>query len=190
MYTHKLVPMLVLMGFALSPLVGQDHSNHRAMIYEVSRDDMLNTAFLLTNHEGAFVDQAILQDKYTLIGFGFTNCPDVCPLMVFNMSMALELMPENSQGIFISVDTERDTPSIVHKYASNFHSKMIGLSGSYDQVNNASKNFLVSYSVTKTTDAYTVQHTSNIYLLGEAGQVIDVFSFSDSPDIIANALHN
>jgi protein SCO1 len=187
---NKLIPLVVLIGFGLSPLVGQDHRNHQAMISGVSKDDVFNPAFLLTNHEGDFIDQLILQDKYTLIGFGFTNCPDVCPLMAFNMSMALELMPENSQGIFISVDTERDTPSIVHQYASNFHHKMIGLSGSYEQINNASKNFLVSYSVTKTVDAYTVQHTSNIYMLGETGQVLDVFSFSDSPDIIANALHN
>jgi protein SCO1/2 len=190
MYLCKLMPLMVLASFMFGPLVGQDHSNHQMMISEISNDEMITPAFLLTNHEGKLVDQTILQGKFSLMGFGFTNCPDVCPMMAYNMSMALELMPENSQGIFISVDTERDTPNVTHQYASNFHPRMMGLSGSYDQISDASTNFLVNYSVTKTVDAYTVQHTSNIYVLGETGQLIDVFSFSDTPDMIANSLHH
>jgi len=140
--------------------------------------------FQLTDYQGNSIDQSILDNNYTLVGFGFTNCPDVCPLMGFNIGMALQEMPANSQGIFISVDTERDTPQITHDYASAFHPRMLGLSGSINQINSASTNFKVSYTVTKTPSSYVVQHTSSIYLFGPNRELMNIFSFNDSAEVI------
>ena len=65
---------------------------------------------------------------------------------------------------------------------------MLGLSGSIEQINAATKNFKVSYAVTKTQDAYTVQHTANIFLIDPAGELVDVFNFSTSPESILEAV--
>jgi protein SCO1/2 len=91
-------------------------------------------------------------------------------------------------GIFVSVDTERDTAAINDDYARHFGDSMLGLSGNIDQINTAAKNFKVSYAVTKTQDAYTVQHTANIFLIGPNGQLADVFPFTATPGEIVEAL--
>ncbi len=98
--------------------------------------------------------------------------------------MALQEMPDNSQGVFISVDTERDSPQVTHNYASTFHPRMSGFSGSIDQINSASNNFKVSYTVTKTPSSYVVQHTSSIYLIGPNRELMNIFSFNDSAEVI------
>jgi protein SCO1/2 len=179
-YLGTIMMMIVL------PLYAQDEHVHSMAMQDVSVMEGFNIVpeFQLTDYLGNTIDQSILDNNYTLIGFGFTNCPDVCPLMAFNMGMALEQMPVNSQGVFISVDTERDSPQITHDYASSFHPRMSGLSGSIDQINSASNNFKVSYTVTKTPSSYVVQHTSSIYLFGPSRELMNIFSFNDSADVI------
>ena len=174
-----------MMMIALSSFAQEEHVHSMAM-QDVSVMEGFNIVpeFQLTDHLGNSIDQSILDNNYTLVGFGFTNCPDVCPLMAFNMGMALQEMPANSQGIFISVDTERDTPQITHDYASAFHPRMSGLSGSINQINSASNNFKVSYTVTKTPSSYVVQHTSSIYLFGPNRELMNIFSFNDSAEVI------
>ena len=175
----------IMIMIALSSFAQEEHVHLMAM-QDVSVINGFNIVpeFQLTDYLGNTIDQSILDNNYTLVGFGFTNCPDVCPLMAFNMGMALQEMPANSQGVFISVDTERDSPQITHNYASSFHPRMSGLSGSINQINSASTNFKVSYTVTKTPSSYVVQHTSSIYLFGPNRELMNIFSFNDSAEVI------
>jgi protein SCO1/2 len=145
--------------------------------------------FELTGASGEAFTQQNLHGKYTLLAFGFTNCQHICPMMVANMGLALKLAPENSLGVFISVDTERDTPEIAHEYASNFHSSLVGLSGTFEQVRTAANNFNVSFVVTKSQKAYTVEHTSDIILISPEGEVIDTFALNANPESIAAAMN-
>jgi protein SCO1/2 len=92
-------------------------------------------------------------------------------------------------GIFVSVDTERDTPRVTQDYASHFGEGMIGLGGNIEQINAAAKNFKVSYAVTKTQDNYTVQHTANVFLIDPDGALVDVFNFSTKPEVLLKAIH-
>jgi len=148
----------------------------------------ITAGFELTNAEGRPVTGQVLLGHYTLMAFGFTHCLHICPMMAANMAMALKISPPNAQGIFVSVDTERDTPAITQAYASSYSDSMIGLGGSYEQIRQAANNFNISYVVTKSQKAYTVEHTSDIFLIGPDGQVRKVFALNASPKAMAEAM--
>ncbi len=148
----------------------------------------INIEFELLDRSGEVVNEADLRGKYVLLAFGFTHCAHICPMMVANMALTLNVADKKAMGVFISVDTERDTPAIAHAYASGFHESMMGLSGSHQQVRSAANNFGISFVVTKSHKAYTVEHTSNIFLIGPDGKLIDVFALNAPPLEIAEAM--
>ena len=142
--------------------------------------------FELVGRDGGTVTAEDFRGRHVLLGFGFTHCPDVCPLMVLNMGKAVR--DTGAVGIFISVDTERDSPEITDQYASRFGERMIGLSGNISQINAAASNFKVSYVVTKTQNNYTVQHSANVFLIDPDGRLVDVFNFSTPGEELAAAM--
>ncbi|NNE57375.1 MAG: SCO family protein [Hellea sp.] len=149
--------------------------------------------FELVDHTGApFTDQDLL-GKPQLIYFGFAFCPDVCPLALQQMGMALsEIDPDGSyfRPVFISVDPERDTPESLSVYVTNngFPKGLIGLTGTPEQVSAAKAAYKI-YSQ-KVPDpqseaGYTVDHASLIYVMDKDGKFVDVFTHDTStPDII------
>ena len=108
--------------------------------------------------------------------------------MGLHMGQAVQAADVPVTGIFISVDTERDTAASNDDYAHHFGDSMLGLGGTIEQINAAAKNFKVSYAVTKTQDTYTVQHTANIFLIDPSGRLAKVFAFTATPDEIIDAL--
>lgn len=148
----------------------------------------ISASFELVNADGSLVTEQVLQGHYTLMAFGFTHCLHICPMMAANMAMALKISPLSARGIFISVDTERDTAAITQAYASSYSDSMTGLSGSYEQIHDAANNFNISYVVTKSQKAYTVEHTSDIFLIGPDGKVVEVFALNASPKAMAQAM--
>lgn len=148
----------------------------------------ISASFELVNADGRLVTEQILQGRYTLLAFGFTHCLHICPMMAANMAMALNISPLGTRGIFVSVDTERDTAAITQAYASSYSDSMTGLSGSYEQIRHAANNFNISYVVTKSQKAYTVEHTSDIFLIGPGGKVVEVFALNASPKAMAEAM--
>jgi len=148
----------------------------------------INVAFELQDRDGNLVTADDFRGRYVLLGFGFTNCAHICPMMVLNMGKALKMTDHDAAGIFISVDTERDTPVITDTYASNFGDTMTGLSGSYEQVSAAAENFKVSFAVTKTQANYTVQHTANVYVINPDGELLDVLTFATPAEDLLAAL--
>jgi protein SCO1/2 len=148
----------------------------------------INPRFELLDREGKLVSDEDFRGQYVLLAFGFTHCEHICPLMAFNMGNALRAAEHDAVGIFISVDTERDTPGVTDDYASSFGETMMGLGGSLEQINSAAKSFNVSYAVTKTQDYYTVQHTANIYLIDPEGELAEVFPLTASAAEILEAM--
>lgn len=148
----------------------------------------INVDFELLDRDGKLVRDEDFRGKYILLAFGFTHCADVCPMMAANIATALKLSSQDAVGIFISVDTERDTPEITDKYAGGFHLKMMGLGGTHEQVTTVANNFKASFAVTKTQKHYTVQHTSHIYLIGPRGDLLDIFALNTSPAKMAAAM--
>ena len=150
--------------------------------------DAIQVEFDLLNGDGEAVQYRDFAGKNVLLAFGFTHCLHICPLIAANMARTLNLAEKDATGIFISVDTERDSPAVTDDYAKGYSDRMIGLSGSYEQVSAAARNFKVTFVVTKSEDNYTVQHTPSIFLIGPDGKLIDVFALNASSADIANAM--
>ena len=168
---------------------GGGHAGHvmAAAATELDSHDIV-VDFELVDSAGRLVTDEDFRGQYVLLGFGFTHCTTVCPLMALNMGRVLESTNRAATGIFVSVDTERDTPAITQEYAGHFGDGMLGLGGSIEQVNEAAKNFKVSYVVTKTQDNYTVQHTANVFLIDPDGELADVFTFTTAPETILEVI--
>lgn len=193
--------LLVLLGASASAYVthasaqqaGMDHTAHMAMTGSLpiaggSADTGLVVDFELVDREGKLVSDEDFRGRYVLLGFGFTHCEHICPLMALNMGQVVQASPEPVIGIFVSVDTERDTPAVVDDYASSFSDRMLGLGGSVEQINAAANNFRVSYAVTKTQSTYTVQHTATIYLIDPQGRLRETFAVNTSAAEIVAAM--
>lgn len=144
--------------------------------------------FELVGRGGGTVSVEDFRGRHVLLGFGFTHCPAVCPMMALNMGRALRDSEADAVGIFVSVDTERDPPEIANQYASRFGERMIGLSGNVSQINAAANNFKVSYVVTKTQNNYNVQHSANVFVIDPNGRLVDVFNFSTPGEELAAAM--
>jgi protein SCO1/2 len=122
---------------------------------------------------------------HRLIYFGFTQCPDVCPVTLATIAETMRLMGDKAnlvQPLFISIDPERDTPGIVADYVHYFDSAMIGLTGTSEQIVRAQAAFGV------TADSPVFRHSSWIYLVNENGQYLERFPGQIAPTTLAAAI--
>ncbi len=151
--------------------------------------------FTLTDENGNQVTEAMLKDKYSFIFFGFASCPDVCPVGLSKMAAVYEELPksvqEQTQLIFITIDPARDTVPVVKEYTNMFHDKMIGLTGTNEQIDQAAKAYLAYYAKRENKEApefYMMDHSSYIYLMDKKGQYLRHFGHSlNVEDIISGA---
>jgi protein SCO1/2 len=125
--------------------------------------------FTLVSETGETVTDADVITKPSLVYFGYTFCPDVCPLDSARNAEATDLLAERGidvQPVFISIDPGRDTPEVVRDFTDIFHPKMIGLTGSPEQVAAASRVYRTYYKAQETDDEYyLVDHSTFTYLV-------------------------
>jgi protein SCO1 len=119
---------------------------------------------------------ADFKGKVTVVFFGYTQCPDVCPTTMVELAQVKkQLGPAGAdvQGVFVTLDPERDTPELLKAYVSNFDPSFVALRGTPEETKNAAKGFKVFYNkVAGQTDAtYTVDHTAGSYLFDRQGRV-------------------
>ena len=131
--------------------------------------------FQLVNQEGQAVDETLLNGKWSLVFFGFTYCPDYCPTtlqMLEATKAALGDRADQVQIVFISVDPERDTPQALKDYLSSdgFPEGVIGLTGTPAQVRAAADTYRAAYQKVGEGEAYTMNHSLTIYLMGPDGR--------------------
>ncbi len=153
--------------------------------------------FNLIDTEGSTVTEASYKDRYLFLYFGYTFCPDICPTELFDMTQALEAFAENDPGraalvdpVFITVDPARDTPEVLRDYVTHFHPRMAALSGSEEQIMAAVKAYrgYVQKQPSDDPEAYLVDHTSYIYLMGPDGYYLTHFNVQDDPATMAARL--
>jgi cytochrome oxidase Cu insertion factor (SCO1/SenC/PrrC family) len=150
--------------------------------------------FQLQNQDGRTVTPADFRGQLMVGYFGFTYCPDVCPTELGSIATAMDMLaPEQVARVtpaFFTVDPERDTPAQMKSYVANFHPRMVGLTGTPQQVADVAKLFRVYYAkVTRPEmSEYLMDHSSFIYLIGDDGRVRALLRPQSSPEDIAAAI--
>ena len=152
----------------------------------------LGGPFELVNARGETVTDADVITEPTLIYFGYTYCPDVCPLDVDRNASAVDILLERGLSVtpvFISIDPERDTPDVVGDFASNMHEKMIGLTGSPEQVKAASQAYRTYYKAHDAVDGdYLVDHSTYSYLVLPEKGFVEFFRRDLTPTDMADKI--
>lgn len=150
--------------------------------------------FSLTDQDGRTVTSDSLKGKPTLIYFGYTYCPDVCPTSLLLMETAIEQLgpdtPKKVNLVFITIDPERDTKELIKGYVSNFGSTFIGLTGTPDQIAAAARAYRVYYQKVPSKDGspYLMDHSSIVYVLDSRGRFVTHFTHESKAEQIAAAV--
>lgn len=153
--------------------------------------------FALTDQNGRAVTDATLRGRYALIYFGYTFCPDVCPLDMQQLSAGLQAFEKTDpargarvQPVFVTVDPARDTVPVLREYAANFHPRLLALTGSEAAIETAKRAYRIyaKRAGTGTGPDYLVDHLALIYLVGPDGKAISYLQHAATPAQIAAEL--
>ncbi|MBL3703451.1 SCO family protein [Sulfitobacter sp. BDSS02] len=135
--------------------------------------------FELVNASGETVTDTEVITEPSLVYFGYTFCPDVCPMDMARNADAVDLLQNAGYGVtpvFITVDPDRDTPEVVGDFADNLHERMIGLTGSAEQIKNVSQTYKAYYNAHKDEgEFYLVDHSTFTYLMTPENGFIEFF---------------
>lgn len=153
--------------------------------------------FALTGHDGEEHRWADYEGQWRIVYFGYTYCPDICPTDVQRFSQGLaqfeKAEPElgaQVQPIFITIDPARDTPEVLAEFVSNFHPRLVGLTGTPEQIEAVAKTFGVFYSRGREGEggAYDMNHSNIVYLFAPDGSPVAILPASEGADAIAAEL--
>ena len=148
--------------------------------------------FKLTDQNGKPITDRDLKGHPSLVFFGFTHCPEICPTTLFDISEVLnKLGPDAGRvnAVFITVDPERDTPAVLKDYLASFNPRLTGVGGDPDALAAVAKAYRVYYKKVPTKDGdYTMDHTAIVYLMDKNGQFIAPFSLKRKPEEAAAEL--
>jgi protein SCO1/2 len=179
-------PLVIVASFAASLLVGLV-----IMLWAlgglrgVTAPAAIGGPFQLTDQAGQTVTDQNLKGKPTLIFFGFTHCPDVCPTSLFEISEVLKAMGKDADrvnALFVSVDPERDTAAAMKDYLSSFDPHLQGLTGNPESVAKVLSAYRVySKKVPLKDGDYTMDHTALIYLMDRDGRFVSPFNLKRTP---------
>ncbi len=150
-------------------------------------------AFTLEDTNKKPVHDTDFMGKWMLVYFGFTYCPDVCPLGLATISQVMTMLGEDAskvQPLFITLDPERDTPEQLKSYLSHFNDRIIGLTGSAEQVKNAAAAYRVYHNKVAEKDStnYLIDHSAFMYLMDTNGNYVTHFAPDATVAQIAGAL--
>jgi protein SCO1/2 len=186
-------PLVIVTAFTVSLLVGL-----LVMLWVtggvrgVTAPAAIGGPFQLTDQSGATFTEKDLQGRPTLIFFGFTHCPDVCPTSLFEISEILRAMGKDADrvnALFISVDPDRDTAAAMKDYLSSFDPHLKGLTGDAASVQKVITEYRVyAKKVPLKEGDYTMDHTALIYLMDRDGKFVAPFNLNRKPEEAASDL--
>lgn len=164
---------------------------------EQSGTAQIGGPFELIDHTGRTVTEQTWRGQYLLIYFGYSFCPDVCPLELDKISRALDRLDESApsvldrlQPLFITVDPQRDTVERMAEYVDHFHPSLVGLTGNADQIKTAAAAYRVYFQKSGDTDGddYLMDHSSVIYLMDGQNSYVGHFTIDDDAQTIAETI--
>ena len=149
--------------------------------------------FVLVDHSGSEVTDLDYRGEFLVIYFGYTDCPDICPTALQNISIALDELGGKAKFVrplFITVDPKRDTVETLAQYVIHFHPKLIGLTGTKAQIEQVSRLYRVFYAKVNDPQAteYLMDHSSFIYLMGRDGEFLTMFPPQTNPSSLAETI--
>lgn len=152
--------------------------------------------FELTDQTGRTVTDQMFRGKLMLVYFGYAYCPDICPTDLQEIALAMDELGEQDaaevQPLFITIDPERDTVASLSRYVGLFHPRLLGLTGTDEQIAQAAKGYRVFYrkapSPGGAPDEYLMDHSTYSYLMGRDGKLLTVFAHGTTPETIAKAV--
>jgi len=150
-------------------------------------------AFELTDHTGMVRTEKDFAGRWMLIFFGFANCPDVCPTTLSEVAAVMEGLGQDAdrvQPLFISIDPERDTPSVLADFVPRFDAGIIGLAGTPEQIRRTADSFHIFYEKVEEAaapDGYTMSHSSQLFLFDPAGGYVNAWVYgTPAEDILSD----
>ena len=181
----------LLLGLALAACSGQPSAEAPL------KGAAIGGPFTLTDQNGRKVTDRDFAGKYRIVYFGYSHCPDVCPTDLQQIGEALTRFEKKDprrgaevQPIFITVDPERDTPEALKPWVAAFHPRLIGLTGTPDQIKTVAKEYAIFYQKGEVQPggAYPVNHSRMAYLFGPDGAPIALLNQEGGADAIAAEL--
>ncbi len=156
---------------------------------------LIGGPFTLTNHKGETVTERDFTGRHMLVVFGYTYCPDICPAELQLMTDALNKAGPSAESVtpvFITIDPQRDTIEQIAAYISNFHPRMVGLTGTDEQIRQAAEAYRVFYSRAESSrpddDLYLMDHSTFIYLMDPQGEYLRHFPYGTSSEELAASI--
>ncbi len=145
--------------------------------------------FQLTDHRGRAVSAADFLGSYLLVYIGYGFCPDVCPMDLHNIGVAVDELGADAERvipIFITVDPDRDTVAFLKDYVAQFHPRMVGLTGDPERIAEVAKAYRVYYAKVADADGrdYQMDHTTYVYLMDPDGNFVTMFRSNTAPNVI------
>ena len=161
-----------------------------------STSALIGGAFALTGQTGSPITQDALLGHYSLVTFGYTFCPDVCPVIQQTIAATLDALGGRADEVvpyLITIDPERDTVAVMAEYATHFHPRLMALTGTPEQIAQAALAFRVFYGRVGGAEApeyYLMEHTSIIYVMGPGGQYVAHFTHATPLDEMVERLRD
>lgn len=138
----------------------------------ISQGASIGGPFELQDHHRQSVTAETFQGRWTLVFFGFTHCPDICPTAMRQVARVLQGLDgkaEQLQPLFITLDPQRDTPELLAEYTAFFDPRILGLVGTAEQTRQVADAYSVYFKKVEVGDTYTLDHTTTLYLMGPDG---------------------
>lgn len=192
--TISLAIVGLVMGGLLAFLVVNGGGAPTTPHVTVTGKPLVGGPFTLTDHTGKRVTDKDFLGRYMLVFFGFTHCPDICPSGLQVMTAALDKLGAKVNDVtpvFITLDSQRDTPEKLAAYLKSFHPRLVGLTGSAEEVAAAAKSYRVFYQkITddKSPESYSYDHSAIFYLMGKDGAFAAPINHTTNVDELARAL--
>jgi len=197
--TREMPRRSILVSAAVILLIAVGLGSYAFLIRQVHQQQGAGVAlvggpFTLTDQDGRRVTDKDFLGKYMLVFFGYTYCPDVCPTELQVMTAALDQMgpqADRIQPVFVSIDPARDTPEVLKSYVGNFGPRLMGLTGTADEVANIARAYRVYYAKAGNSSSptdYLMDHSSIIYLMGPDGRFVKHMTYTTDAAELAREL--
>lgn len=183
--SRRILALIAVLALALAILTGL--AVRKGVLGPQPQTAAIGGPFQLVDSSGRTVDQEVLRGKWSVVFFGFTRCPDICPTTLFELAQVEPLLGASGkdvQTVFVSVDPGRDTPQQMAAYIANpaFPKHLVGLTGSDAQVAAAAKAYRVYYQKQGEGADYTVNHAAYSYLMTPKGRFACVLPYGQGPE--------